>query len=242
MKRVIIPFALALLAFQLQATKLDVFFQQTDAFLKKNVKNGLVNYKAIKANNSELQNLVDQIEVMSVSADANPRSAAFFINAYNILVIHNIVKLYPLKSPMDVSGFFDTKKHKVANEYMTLNDIENKKLRAVYNDPRHHFVLVCAALGCPKITSYAYTPENLEKKLDVRTKVAINDPNFIRVKPNSKMVLISEIFKWYKGDFITGEDNQSFIDFLNKYRYDDKKIDGKLKVDFYPYNWNLNTL
>lgn len=239
MKRYILPFVLVLLALQVQATKLDIFFQQTDTFLKKYVKNGLVDYASIKKNKGELQKLIDQVEVMSVSG-ANSRSASFYINSYNLLVIHNIVKLYPLKSPLDVEGFFDKKSHKIANEYITLNDIENKKLRAVYNDPRHHFVLVCAAVGCPKITTYAYTPQNLEKKLNTRTKVAINDAKFIRVKPNSNLVLISEIFKWYKGDFIKGDDNQAFIEFLNKYRYDDKKISTDLKVDFYPYNWNLN--
>ena len=178
---------------------------------------------------------------MAVSG-ANERTEAFYINAYNIIVIHNVVKLYPIKSPLDVDGFFDKKKHKIANEYLTLNDIENEKLRKVYNDPRIHFVLVCAAKGCPQLGTEAIKPATISQQLDARTKIAINDPLFIRVKTSSNLVLVSEIFKWYKVDFIKGENFQDLIAFINKYRKEGTAVSTKLKVDFYPYNWTLNKL
>ncbi len=223
-----------------KATKLDQFFEDTDAFMKKYVKSGLVNYAGVKANKTDMQNLVDQIEDMPVGKSANVRTEAFYINAYNVLVINAVVKQYPVKSPLDIDGFFDKKKHKIAEEYLTLNDIENEKLRKEYNDARLHFVLVCAAKGCPQITNFAYTPDKLESQLEMQTKKALNDPDFIRVKTSSKLVLLSEIFKWYRGDFISTDNNQDYITFLNKYRTD--KINNALKVDFYPYNWQLNAL
>lgn len=240
MKKYIITLGLIALCFASQATKLDQFFEDTEAFLKKYVKNGLVNYAAVKANKSDIQHLVEQIETMPVGKSANARIEAFYINSYNVLVIQAIAKQYPVKSPLDIDGFFDKKKHKIAEEYLTLNDIENVKLRKEYGDARLHFVLVCAAKGCPKITNFAYRPEKLESQLETQTKKAINDPDFIRVKTGSKLVLISEIFKWYKSDFIATDNNQDFITYLNKYR--NEKINTEMKVDFYPYNWQLNAL
>ena len=240
MKKQILIIGLLFSVLLAQATKLDLFFQDTDAFLKKYVKNGAVNYAAVKANKADIQKLIVEIEEMPVGKNPNVRSEAFYINAYNILVIQAIAKQYPVKSPMDIDGFFDKKKHKIAEEYLTLNDIENEKLRKDYSDARLHFALVCAAKGCPKITNFAYVPDKLDAQLESQTKKAINDVTFIRVKTSSKLVLVSEIFKWYKGDFITGNDNQALLDFLNKYRTD--KISSTLKVDFYPYNWQLNAL
>ena len=240
MKKYLLAFSLLSIFIISHATKLETFFNDTDAFMKKYVKNGLVNYSAVKANKTDIQNLVTQIETMSVGKSANARAEAFYINSYNVLVINAIAKQYPVKSPMDIDGFFDKKKHKIADEYLTLNDIENIKLRKEYSDARLHFVLVCAAKGCPKITNFAYEPDKLDAQLETQTKKALNDPNFIRVKTSSKLVLISEIFKWYKDDFISTNNHQDFITFLNKYR--SEKISNALKVDFYPYNWQLNAL
>ena len=121
----------------------------------------------------------------------------------------------------------------MAGTRITLNDIENKKLRAKFNEPRFHFVLVCGALGCPPIIPKAYTPANLEKLLEKQTVQALNDPNFIQVKGNK--VAFSEIFKWYKEDFIK---NGSEIDFLNQYRKE--KVSTDAKVTYYSYDWRLN--
>lgn len=240
MKKHLLAFSFLFLFLISKANKLETFFNDTDAFMKKYVKNGLVNYPAIKSNKADIQHLVTQIETMSVGKSPRARAEAFYINSYNILVISAIVKHFPVKSPMDIDGFFDINKHKIADEFLTLNDIENVKLRKEYNDARLHFVLVCAAKGCPKITNFAYEPNKLDAQLETQTKKAINDSNFIRVKTSSKLVLISELFKWYKSDFITGEDKQAYLDFLNKYRTE--KISSNLKVDFYPYNWQLNVL
>lgn len=61
-------------------------------------------------------------------------------------------------------------------------------------------MLVCGAIGCPPIINAAYKPETLENQLQQQTKKALNNPNFIKVE--GKTVLVSEIFKWYKEDFV----------------------------------------
>jgi hypothetical protein len=95
---------------------------------------------------------------------------------------------------------------------------------------------VCGANGCPPITNFAYTPENLEQQLEQQTKLAINNPDFIKVNVKSKKVEISQIFEWYKEDFISTK--SSYIDFLNKYK--SEPIPTNFKVAFYTYDWSLN--
>ena len=212
------------------------FFSDVDSFLKKHVATGSVHYSSVKANMTQLQPLVKKIAEMNVSSmDANTKKA-FYINAYNILVINQVVQNYPISSPMDVAGFFDSKKQKVAGEMLTLNDIENKKIRAVYKDSRIHFALVCAAKGCPKITNFAYTPDKLDMLLTQQTKAALNDKSFLRIDDTEKKIRISEIFKWYKDDFYNEEG--SYVKYMNKYR--NTPLPSGYKVVYYTYNWKLN--
>ena len=225
------------LFFVLATVQAQSFFSDTDAFLKKHVDNyGMVDYPGIKASPGQLNKLVDQIKGYSVKGKTAAEAKAFYINAYNILMIKSVVDHYPISKPLDVPGMFDKIKHNVAGTSLTLSDIENKVLRVKYPDARLHFVLVCGAKSCPPLANYAFTPSNLESSLTARTKKAMNNKQFIRVDDANKKVAISKIFEWYKADF--DKEAKSFIDFINKYK--STPIPTSYKVTTYEYNWALN--
>ncbi len=210
------------------------FFAKADQFFKEHVENGRVDYAAVKNNPETLNNLLNDAATMQVSPSNAKAYQAFWINAYNLSVIKGIINKYPVKSPLKINGFFDKTTYTLGGTDITLNDIENKKLRAAFpREPRFHFALVCAGLGCPPIIDEAYVPENLDSQLQRQTVKALNDPNFIRVKENK--VVVSQIFEWYKEDFVLEGDE---IDFLNRYRK--SPIDTHLKLSYYPYDWTLN--
>lgn len=213
------------------------FFSKSDAFFKANVRDGKVAYKSIKDNAEALNELLDMAKGISVSKDNANEYQAFWINGYNLLVIDGIVKNYPIKSPLDKPGFFDGHTNEIGGMSITLNDIENKLLRKNFpQEPRFHFVLVCGGLGCPPIIAEAYTPTKLDAQLETQTKLAINDPNFIRVNKNK--VKVSQIFEWYPGDFKL--DGKKLVDFINQYK--SEKLPEKSKISYYPYDWTLNEI
>nr|WP_299487577.1 DUF547 domain-containing protein [uncultured Allomuricauda sp.] len=236
-KKTLTTIVLAIFMSQSWAQNTSGFFTKADAFFDTYVKNGRVAYNKIKANPDGLNELVDLAKTINISkSDANTYQA-FWINGYNLSVIKGIVEHYPLKSPLDVSGFFDKTKYNIGGKEITLNDIENKLLRANFpEEARFHFVLVCAGLGCPPIIADAYLPDTLDAQLQQQTKLALNDPNFVRIK--GKRVNLSQIFEWYKGDFTQG--GKSLVDYVNLYRKE--KLDAKLKVGYYPYDWTLNEI
>lgn len=237
MKKSILAIGILFLSitFSINAQSTSEFFSKTDAFLSAHVKNGRVDYATIKSDPADLNALVEMAKGISISRDSANEYQAFWINGYNISVIKGVVDNYPLKSPLDVSGFFDKIKYDIGGESISLNDIEHQLLRENFSkDPRFHFVLVCAGLGCPPIIDEAYTPTRLKSLLNRQTKKALNDPNFIRVNKNKAK--ISQIFEWYKGDFT--QDGQSLVDFINKYKTE--KLPEKTKVSYYPYDWTLN--
>jgi hypothetical protein len=215
---------------------LDNFFAKTDLFLRTHVSNGLVDYSAIKEDPATLNELVALMSGASLAGEGAATTKAFWINAYNVTMIKSVVENMPIDKPLDVPGMFDTKQHKVAGQVLTLNDIENKKLRDVFHDARIHFVLVCGAKGCPVLISGAYMPTSLETQLLTQTRNAINNSVFTKVDAAAKTVRISEIFKWYEGDFTTG--GKTVLQYINQYRT--TPIPADYKVAYYTYDWSLN--
>lgn len=221
---------------QVFATDLDVFLKKVDTFLKANVLDGKVAYANIKNEPNSLNDLMKIAKDITVSDKNKNEYKAFWINAYNISVIKGIVDHYPIKSPLNITGFFDKITYQLAGKTITLNDIENKLLRAKFSDARFHFVLVCGAISCPPIINEAYMPNQLEKQLEQQTKLALNGDYFIKIDNKKKTVSGSEILKWYKEDFTRKGITE--IEFINKYRTD--KIPTSFKLKYYPYNWNIN--
>ena len=215
------------------------FFKESDTFFKTHVSNGLVDYKSIKKQPKKLNALIAQAQQYSVSLEQPERYKAFWINTYNLLVIQNVVKHYPLQSPLAVKGFFEDKLFEYKGSALSLNDVEHKLLRAKFqNDPRLHFVLVCAGLGCPPLISEAYTPENVEQLLTQQTALAMNNSNFTKIDMKKKKVGLSQLFEWYADDFKQAGSN--FIAFVNK--YSSEKIPQNYSTYFYEYDWKLNQL
>jgi hypothetical protein len=212
----------------------SAFFDEADRFFNTYVSDGKVDYKAISQKPEALTSVLNTARGISVSTSEAKTYQAFWINAYNLSVIKGIIDNYPINSPLDKKGFFDKTTFELGGIKITLNDIENKMLRAQFSEPRFHFVLVCGANGCPPIIAAAYTAANLESLLQQQTVKALNNPNFIQVKGNK--VTFSEIFKWYKEDFVK-DGNE--IDFLNKYRKE--KVSTHSKISYYTYDWQLNS-
>jgi len=212
------------------------FFQEVDAFMKEYVEGNGVDYATVYQNPAALNALIDQVEKADLSHADAATIQAFYINAYNLLVINGVIQNYPLNSVLDVNGFFDGKKYTVAGKSMTLNQLEKDQLLKTYKDARFHFVLVCGAVDCPPIATFAYTPEKLEEQLDQRTRRALNDPGFIKIDMGSNKASLSQIFEWYASDF--GGSKKAVRSYINQYR--ELPISANYTTDFYNYDWSLN--
>ncbi len=236
-KKIMIVTVMVLIGSIASAQDTSGFFSKTNAFMREHIKEGKVDYAAIKAKPQVLLELVDIASDLDPSKNDANVYQAFWINTYNLLVIKGIVDNYPVKSPLDIPGFFDKTPYSVGGHNITLNSIENDLLRGNFpEESRFHFVLVCAGLGCPPIINGAYLPNTLKSQMQKQTELSLNNPDFVRIK--GKKVWLSQIFEWYKDDFIRG--GKSLVEYVNQYRTD--KIDTDFKVFHYPYNWSLNEI
>ncbi|MEP7168815.1 MAG: DUF547 domain-containing protein, partial [Bacteroidota bacterium] len=155
----------------------------------------------------------------------------------NILVIKSVADNYPVNSPLDITGFYDSQSHVVAGENVTLDELEKVTIGNEYDDPRIHFWLnPGAASGYPPVNSKAIMLYNLNELMDEQLTTAINNKEFIALDDEHKEVLVPMIFKINENDFT--KDGKTVLDFINTYRK--KKIRSDYKINYYSANRDLN--
>lgn len=218
--------------------------ERWDQLVKKHVKDdGFVDYKGFIRDSVELNRYLDQISAVHPNDKSWSRNEqmAYWINAYNAFTIKLIVQNYPVASIKDikkgiafVNSVWDIKFIQIQGFTYDLNNIEHNILRPVFKDARVHAAVNCASFSCPRLRQEAYTAENLDSQLDDAMKKFLADP--LRNNITAEKAEISEIFKWFKGDF--DRDAGSLIAYLNKFSA--QKISEKTELKHLDYNWALN--
>lgn len=201
------------------------------------VKDGRVDYKAIaKHDMAKLDRYLEAVANAKLPEDRNLR-IGFYIDAYNATVIKSVIAEGRPRSVLDVKGFFNEKKHTIAGKSLTLDELEKKTLNPYAKDPRTHFVLVCAAVGCPIIEPRPYYGTNVNERMSVATRRYLASPTGAKISDG--VMKLSMIFKWYEKDF---GGKQGVIDFVKKHlpKEQAKQLGDTPKVEYLDYNWTLN--
>jgi hypothetical protein len=166
---------------------------------------------------------------------------AFWINAYNACVIRGVLARYPIRSVRDVPAFFTETAYTVAGARLSLDQIENQKIRPTFQDPRIHFALVCAARSCPRLVNRAWTGLALDASLDAQAREFLADPARNRYDVPGGRASLSQIFRWYSADFVAAAG--SVVLYVR--RYAPAAVSAllarpDLRVDHLVYDWALN--
>ena len=209
-----------------------------NAILKAHVTNGLVDYRALKAQPAGLDRYLDNLAAVTapeLKAWTEPQQIAFLVNLYNAATLKLIVDHYPIESIKAIGSRFkgpwDQPVVRLRGRTITLNNLEHDILRKDYSEPRLHMALVCAAKGCPPLRTEAYVAERLSAQLDDQSRTYLAGPNGLRIDRKKGEMRVSAIFKWYRRDFTSVP---AFVA-----RFSDHDIEG-LKLKYLPYDWSLN--
>jgi hypothetical protein len=198
----------------------------------------LFRYSSVsKEDRASLQQYIDTLTDLDPRQYSKSEQYAYWVNLYNAVTVEIILDNYPLKSITKLGGFFsfgpwDKNVITVNDKDLTLNDIEHRILRPIWNDPRTHYAINCASLGCPNLQPQAFTASNSEQLLELSAKTFINSDKGAKINGNT--LRLSSIYDWFAVDF-GGE--AKVLYHLTKYRPDLANFDGKITFD---YDWSLN--
>jgi Protein of unknown function, DUF547 len=207
-----------------------------------------VAYSKFKPDHAKLKTYVASLEAVDVGKLDRPEQFAFWANLYNAKTIDVVLDKYPVKSIKDVSlggglkslvggGPWQAKIIRVAGQPMSLDDIENVVLRPTFKDPRVHYSVNCASVGCPNLAAEALTSAKLEAQLEAGAKAFINSPRGIVIEGGKAKA--SSIYDWFRADF--GGSDAAVIAHMKKYAEPalKAKLDGLTSIASHDYDWTL---
>jgi hypothetical protein len=222
-----------------------------DALLRKYCdERGYVNYQAWHRSPTDLQQLDQYLAHLSQAAPEQAASAAskfaYWINAYNAVTIKGILREYPttsIKNHQSIAfGYkiWDDLLLSVGEQPFSLNDIEHKVLRKM-GDPRIHFAIVCASIGCPPLRNEAYTAKNLDSQLTDNAKRFFADPKKFAATSQGELKL-SKILSWFAEDFGANQAAQlrTIAPYLPTQAAQSLATSGRARFSYLGYDWGLN--
>jgi hypothetical protein len=224
-----------------------------DGFLGKNVvthADGVNRIAYAKVSDADRKRLDDYLLRMSrvrISEFSRDEQRPYWINLYNAVTVDVVLDHYPVDSIRDISispglfsiGPWKKKLIRVEGEEISLDDIEHRILRPIWKDPRIHYAVNCASLGCPNLMPVAFTAANAEELLDGGAKNFINSEHGARFDLDARLIA-SSIYDWFQEDF--GGSESGVIAHLRLYAKPALKVKLEAVTEVYDfdYDWTLN--
>ncbi len=217
----------------------------------------LVDYAAWKAaDHKNLKAYLTQLQGIEPRKLARNEQFAYWANLYNAKTIDVVLDHYPVQSIRDISigegllgflkksvgagGPWKAQILEVAGKRLSLDDIEHKILRPVFKDPRVHYAVNCASIGCSNLQTEAFSGAKLDSQLNAGAKAYVNSARGISVEDGQ--VRASSIYQWFQSDF--GGSEASVLDHVRQFANPalKAKLKGKTSISSYGYDWSLNTI
>lgn len=217
------------------AAAFDHSYQTYGAFLDRHVCEDGVNYEAVVADTATaaIAQRLSSVGESQFDSFGKDQQLAYLINVYNFYTIELIKEHYPLEVGIrDIGKPWDRRFVPLFGDTVSLDHVEHGIIREEYSEPRIHFALNCASKGCPSLLDEPYTAEKLDRQLDRSATAFLTDDSRNRVEGNK--LYLSEIFKWYGGDF--RDKHGGYVDYVKK----KLNLKGRYRVKFLEYDWSLN--
>ncbi len=208
----------------------------------------MVDYAHCNHNDLALLNrYVQAMAAVDIENYNRPEQLAYWINLYNALTVQTIAHYYPVNSIQDVNispglfsiGPWGAKLITIRHSMLSLDDINNRIIRAIWNDPRTHYALNNGTIGAPNLSTKAYTGSDIEQQLN---SAAVNYINSLRgVQVIEGKLILSRLYEWYEEDF--GGSKEAVLKHLKQ--FGQEPLRSQLKhinnIDSYTYNWHINS-
>ena len=223
-------------------------------FLKANIVPGAdgVNrlpYATISAaDRAALDGYLARLAETPVSKLNQTEQRAFWINLYNALTVSVILDYYPVKSILDIdispglfsNGPWGKKLISIEGVKVSLDEIEHRILRPIWKDPRIHYAVNCASIGCPNLQTQAFTSENTDGLLSQAAREYVNHPRGVLVE--DEKLVVSSIYRWFAADF--GGKDRAVIAHLKRYAEPtlQRRLEQVSRISNHGYDWTLNEI
>ncbi|MEM8774337.1 MAG: DUF547 domain-containing protein [Pseudomonadota bacterium] len=200
--------------------------------------------KVSAADKAALDAYIQSLEKVKITDRSRAVQKAYWLNLYNAVTVDLILDNYPVRSIRDIKsglisiGPWGKELVTVESTDLTLDNIEHNILRPIWKDPRIHYGVNCASVGCPNLHTKAFTARNTEKLLDQLARDYVNNPRGLSI--SGDRVTVSKIYKWFAYDF--GNSEEGVLNHLAQYATPDRRaaLERVGSISKSKYDWALN--
>ncbi len=208
----------------------------------------LVNYAKLTPSDLELlKEYIQKMSQINISQYNRHEQLAYWINFHNALTVFTVAKYYPVSNIQEINispglfsvGPWGANLVTIDNNVLSLDDINNRIIRSIWNDPRTHYALNNGTIGAPNLNKQAYQGATIEQQLNEAAITYIN--SFRGVEVIEGKLIISKLYDWYEEDF--GGTKQDVITHLLQFAQEPllSQLKHTNSIDSYIYNWHLNS-
>lgn len=197
------------------------------------------------ADSASLEAYLERLSGTASSQLSRGEQLAYWINLYNALTVRTVIAHYPVKSILKVrpTSFLSPGPWKrdlitVDGRALSLDDIEHGILRPIWRDPRIHYAVNCASIGCPNLAKEAFAADTAQRMLAEAARSYVNHPRGVSVEDGR--LAVSRIYSWYAKDF--GDSDEKVIAHIREHADPDlaAALTGVRRIGKYRYDWSLN--
>lgn len=246
----------------------DTLHRPLDQILDTNVRDGLVYYRALQSERGRLDRYAVSLNVSPAAYGAWPREEqmAFWVNAYNAFVLQTVVDRYPIRgtspkypanSIRQITGAFDTRRHRAAGRSVTLDEIE-KTILPEFKEPRLQLALGRGAVGSGRLRSEAYTGGRILQQLAELQGEFVSEQPMLKIDRVAGQVSLTPILSWHEAEFVAAYDKGAEGPFAQRSPLEramaafitphllplEKELlqKNQFRMVFHPFDWRLNDL
>lgn len=218
-----------------------------DALLTKYVdfEGGRVDYSGLKSEQAQLDAYIADLEKAELDQLTRNGQLALLINAYNAFTLKLILENYgEIDSIRDLSDPWGTKRWVLEGDKVSLDDIEHGLIRPIFKDPRIHFAVNCASIGCPPLANFAFTGAELQSQLDRVATTTLSNPRYAAVEGGE--LRVTKLLDWYGEDFTKegwSPTADSVAEWVAERSTDEVQTHVEANgtdISYFDYDWNLN--
>lgn len=246
----------------------ETLHRPLDQILDVNVRDGLVYYRALRSERGRLDRYVASLNLPAATVEgwAPEHKMAFWVNAYNAIVLQTVInhypirgtaKSYPANSVRQIPGAFEQARYRIAGRNVTLDEIE-KTILPQFKEPRLHLALGRAALGSGRLRSEAFSGDRLMKQLDEIQKEFVNEAAMVTIDRAAGQMSVTPIVSWHEAEFVAAYDKGATGTFAQRSPIERAIIafitprllplekeflqKNEFRVTYHPFDWRLNDL
>lgn len=209
-------------------------FNETQSFFSIDSPSGLYHYEDLSHHQLKIDTIITHYLQISLENVSTNFRKAYYLNLYELLFMKQLANNYPTHYITDIDDIFTKKIITLENKRYSLNTLRIEKIKPLFQQPDYLLLIPYGGYSDHNFDGTAFKEHNFESQKSRKLTSILNHPSYIRVKPKSELIMLPELFKWFKNEFNSEKDIRNLI---NTYRA--TPLPTSYDIQHYPWSWKI---